>query len=182
MNTATQLLEQALEALVESRDDVATAIHLVPSYKADLERRVAEATKQLDKHETAIKDIEAYLAKQQVEQEPIGTVRTCVWNGNGFTISATVNTKLRFNQALYTSPQAREQVEQEPIGTVRQANGCTYVEWNHVPPEAGTVCYSTPQAREPMTDEQIGDVCDVDLDVMSTLRFARAIEAHHGIK
>jgi hypothetical protein len=71
MSTATQLLEQALEALIESRDDVATAIHLVPSYKADLERRVAEATNQLDKHETTIKDIEAYLAKQQaVEIDP----------------------------------------------------------------------------------------------------------------
>jgi hypothetical protein len=34
---------------------------------------------------------------------------------------------------------------QEPIGTVRQTNGCTYVEWNHIPPEAGTVCYSAPQ-------------------------------------
>lgn len=38
---------------------------------------------------------------------------------------------------------------QEPIGTVRQTNGCTYVEWNHIPPEDGTVCYAAPQSREP---------------------------------
>jgi hypothetical protein len=37
---------------------------------------------------------------------------------------------------------------QEPVGTVRQTNGCTYVEWNHAPPESGTVCYAAPQSRE----------------------------------
>jgi hypothetical protein len=117
MNTATQLLEQALEALIASRDDVATAMHLVPSYKADLERRVAEATKQLDKHESTIKDIEAHLAKQQVEQEPFCYVRIdkykfgwipCVKEDAG-------------SFALYTSPQTRESMSENEIKNARAA-------------------------------------------------------------
>jgi hypothetical protein len=51
------------------------------------------------------------------------------------------------------SPEAAKLLEQakpvqEPVGTVRQTNGCTYVEWNHIPPEAGTVCYAAPQSLE----------------------------------
>ena len=83
--------------------------------------------------------------------------------------------------------QPPKQVEQEPIGTVRQANGCTYVEWNHVPPEAGTVCYAAPQAREPMSEDEIikirkavGD--DISKPFGSSIAFAHAIESHHGIK
>ena len=103
-----------------------------------------------------------------------------------------------------------EQAEpQEPVGTVRQANGCTYVEWDHVPPEAGTVCYAAPpapketerlkiqiealqslrvpQAREPMSEDEIikirkavGD--DISKPFGSSIAFAHAIESHHGIK
>jgi hypothetical protein len=55
MNTATQLLEQAMEELIQGRDGFITAM-------------------QIDSREETIKDIEAYLrsnvAKQQVEQEP----------------------------------------------------------------------------------------------------------------
>jgi len=60
---------------------------------------------------------------------------------------------------LYTSPLPSKQIEQEPLGTVRQTNGCTYIEWNHVPPEAGTVCYAAPQAREPISEEELQRLC-----------------------
>lgn len=136
-------------------------------------------------------------------------------------------------KAYLRSNAAKQKAEQEPIGTVRQANGCTYVEWNHVPPEAGTVCYAAPQAREPaqylcnatrfklsfgsdgsetslsafsrelqgkwvalvdatdnkhlsatqarepMSDDEIDEIM---IDNKNYRTFARAIEAHHGIK
>lgn len=141
MNTATQLLERC-KTLAESALDNAEELlndHLAKYGENYKPHRAAEYRAEIQEAKNALKDIEAYLAKQQVEQEP--------------------------------------------IGTVRQANGCTYIEWNHVPPEAGTICYATPQAREHLSE---GDIYKIfkrcRLGVNGCTEFARAIEAHHGIK
>ncbi len=44
------------------------------------------------------------LADQMERAEPVGTVRTCVWNGQGWTVSLIVPTKMRVGDPLYASP------------------------------------------------------------------------------
>ena len=103
--------------------------------------------------------------EQQVEQEPftatkalhqrIEYLKRLSDNGLHMNLPSTMSSgaclelALELERLLPISSQSRE-----PIGTVRQANGCTYVEWNHVPPEAGTVCYAAPKAREPMSEQE----------------------------
>ena len=121
----------------------------------DLLKRCLDLQKLSNPFSKIVQDIEAYLAKQQVEQEP------CVHEKSPeacYRVRCQLGKKCMDDDLSFRhTPQAREQqVEQEPIGTVRQANGCTYVEWNHVPPEAGTVCYAAPQAREQVEQDKEG--------------------------
>jgi hypothetical protein len=112
MNTATQLLE-----------------------------RVKAVMSMTDLEDIGLYDeIETYLAKPQVEQEPVGYVTL---DGEFVATSPTVQKHgLDCGKGLYTSPQAREQISEDDIRAL----------WK----------YST--------------------EFFDGLTFARAIEAHHGIK
>ncbi len=44
------------------------------------------------------------LADQMERAEPVGTVRTCVWNGTSWTVSLHVPTKMRVRDPLYAHP------------------------------------------------------------------------------
>ena len=44
------------------------------------------------------------LADQMERSEPVGTVRTCVWNGQGWTVSLIVPIKMRVGDPLYANP------------------------------------------------------------------------------
>ena len=188
MNTATQLLEQAKNALLAGDTIFYPETKLViAKIEAYLAKQPVETLKPLGTiyRWTALKDgkiIYQYSdqgypelfkksvvtlptePEQQVEQEPftatkalhqrIEYLKRLSDNGLHMNLPSTMSSgaclelALELERLLPISSQSRE-----PIGTVRQANGCTYVEWNHVPPEAGTVCYAAPKAREPLSDD-----------------------------
>ena len=73
----------------------------------DLLRRAAELLRKLDHEEIEASDTAASLlalADQMERAEPVGTLRTCVWNGQGWTVSLIVPTKMRVGDPLYASP------------------------------------------------------------------------------
>jgi hypothetical protein len=115
MNTTErELLEQARLALLAG-DTV-----FYPESKIVLSKIEAYLAKPVQKTKVWNADgYEALCQQLTVEakpvQEPVGTVRSCVWNGQGFTISAITSTKLRFDQPLYTSQQSREPISEDEI-------------------------------------------------------------------
>lgn len=75
--------------------------------------------------------------------------------------------------------------EQYPVGQVINERG--EVDWISFVPNAGTELYaSSPAQRKPLTDEEIENIIPDDDTPMSLgeafVKFARAIEAAHGIK
>ena len=78
------------------------------------------------------------------------------------------------------------QPEQEPVGTVKDL--FTQAAWEKLDVRGSTKVYlDTPPQRKPLTDEQIWDAymkapVDIDCHVSDLHKFARAIEAAHGIK
>lgn len=75
--------------------------------------------------------------------------------------------------------------EQEPVAWLSKGGKGI---WFHEPDASlnATPLYTTPPPRKPLTDEHIGVIAIKSQDGISphddTLRFARAIEAAHGIK
>jgi hypothetical protein len=143
MSTVTQLLERALEALQD----------------------VIEGCEEPHKTKTAIKDIEAYLAKQPVEQEPVAwhtddhlTDRSATtyrkdmayaWECKGWPVTP-----------LYT----------QPSGSLIVHKGCKAT-W------ANGVIEVKPVEQEPMSDDEL-DQLMFDCGLSATARdIARAIEA-----
>jgi hypothetical protein len=100
-----QILERARDEIVNIEDDGYYA-KISKEVKMNLLRDIDDclATQGLSSGIAAVKNLGSVVEvveKQPDEQEPVGTVRTCVWNGNGFTISAIVKKKLRYAQQIY---------------------------------------------------------------------------------
>ena len=116
----TALLERTLKAMIESRDDVANSISEVPKYKADYERRVAQATAQLAEHDACIKNLEAAIAEQAKPREPIGYIdlQSLPEIGQRGLNGAYMSFK-QYDvdcSPLYTQPQALEPMSDADIG------------------------------------------------------------------
>jgi ribosomal protein L11 methylase PrmA len=94
MNAATQLLERCQRVIDE-----------------DIFDNTPEQAKLLE-------DIEAYLAKQQVEQEPVGYVTSETINDYNKWTDMWKEKREPFVIPLYTSPQAREPLSDDDIESV----------------------------------------------------------------
>jgi hypothetical protein len=157
MNTATQLLERCkatineLWAIIDdidsygdmAKDDDKLFRKLVERRQLDRWNNTDIRTDGYSLTEGIAADIEAYLAKQQVEQEPVGYVTSETINGYNRWTDMWKEKREPFVIPIYTSPQAREPLSEDTI------QSCL--------PDA---------VRLPA----------------GWLAFARAIEAHHGIK
>ena len=85
---------------------------------------------------------------------------------------------------LYTHPQPKAE-KQEPVGWIDSKGNMLCVKIN----ESCRPLYTHPQPRKPLTDEQIDEIADTvaNMPLVGIVndfrtRFARAIEAVHGIK
>jgi hypothetical protein len=187
MNTATQLLERC-KTLAESALDNTEELlndHLAKYGENYKPHRAAAYRAEMQEAKDILKDIEAYLAKQQaLDIEPVAfAIFTPEMNVRYFSTdkpSAEANASAidAVLTPLYTSPQAREQVEQEPESFERLAR----LGWNAIECSicgSHAMAYPKP-ALEPMSEDDIMNTCFHYGN--TAVRFARAIEAHHGIK
>jgi hypothetical protein len=167
MNTATQLLKRLEFLCIGSEDpDLHKDIeaYLAKQQALDIEPRTLQGI-----HEAGMK------AKQQVEQEPVRGV--VIREGYPTLVKDTPLAYYPHDTRLYTSPTAKER--SAAMKTLEHL-GYTYHGGEHWKPPLG----AAPQAREPMSDDTLEyifqSVADSDDEVH--IRFARAIEAHHGIE
>ena len=90
------------------------------------------------------------------------------------------------DKAITAIKEALAQPEQEPVGQLLEdAFGRGQVMWFNKPKDE-SMLYTTPPQRKPLTDEEIQNILPDDGTPMSLgeafVKFARAIEAAHGIK
>jgi hypothetical protein len=159
----------------------------------------ALAQSDVDTLKSVIKDIEAYLAKPQVETlKPLSVVYrwTALKDGKLIYQYSDQGYPEIFKQSVVTLPTEPEQAKpaQDPVAwCVRRENGSLqYVTLKRGVDISSTYepLYLSPQSREPMSEDDIELLANEDKfwsdsfshRIFHWFEFARAIEAHHGIK
>ena len=207
--THTETLRLALEALeklwniiddIDTYSDMAKADEKL--YRSLVERRQRQrfeetgiSTDGYELHGGAITAIKAAL---EAKDEPVAWMRTSGTGSPVVTEALLVEMpemRWNFQQPLYTTPQQQE-AKDEPVAWVDERA----IAWLAEHPNRNVTTklelqksferpmplYTNPTQRKPLTDEEIGEVAIKSQDGISphddTLRFARAIEAAHGIK
>lgn len=101
MTTTTDLLREIAQHIREEAESLRESHgHFPDRDPATMEPEVREVYDR----ELRYADALDALADQMERAAPVGTVRTCVWNGQGWTVSLIVPTQMRVGDPLYTHP------------------------------------------------------------------------------
>ena len=153
------LLEQALEALKDNREDVS---------------RGESGRYMMQHYDPTIAALIEALA--QPHQEPMPWKHDCA--------ALLINgVELWVDHCPHCGkPRTSPSAQQEPVGEVTDAVGDAFKCEFKGPLSVGTYLYTFPPARKPLTDEQIYMHCPNWLSQEQCRAWVRRIEAAHGIK